>query len=51
MTVGQFAILAFGFYLGFGFFVFIDATFEVSAFFRRKNREYREKRKSDKKNK
>lgn len=40
-----------GLFLGFGFFATVDAIMEVSVFLARKNREYREKRKSDKKNK
>lgn len=40
-----------GFFLGFGFFVTVNAIMEVSVFFGRKNREYREKRKADKKDK
>lgn len=38
-----------GFFLGFGFFVTVDAIMEVSKFLAQKNREYREKRKADKK--
>lgn len=40
-----------GFFLGFGFFAIVNAFMEVSAFLAQKNREYREKRKADKKNK
>lgn len=40
-----------GFFLGFGFFAIVNAFMEVSAFLTQKNREYREKRKADKKNK
>lgn len=40
-----------GFFLGFGFFATVDAIMEVSKFLVQKNREYREKRKADKKEK
>lgn len=40
-----------GFFLGFGFFAIVNAFMEVSAFLAQKNREYREKRKADKKEK
>ncbi|WP_308567768.1 hypothetical protein [uncultured Eubacterium sp.] len=40
-----------GLFLGFGFFATVNAIIEVSVFLAHKNREYREKRKSDKKNK
>lgn len=37
-----------GLFLGFGFFVTVDAIKELSVFLAQKNREYREKRKADK---
>ena len=38
-----------GFFLGFGFFAIVDAIMEVSVFLARKNREYKEKDKTDEK--
>lgn len=48
MTVGQFAILCVGFCIGYCVYGLIIACAEVYLFFERKNRQHREKRKTEK---
>lgn len=51
MTYSQFILILLGFVLGYGFYAFANACAEVYLFFERKNRQHREKRKTEKENK